>query len=73
MKNLTLMSKGRMQDKGAKVRKAMPFKVGLKLATQRCAQVAPRSGWRMPDKPNSEVERLVVTEELVDTCPHLPP
>lgn len=69
MKNLTLMSKGRMTDKGAKVRKAMPFKLGLKLATQRCVQMAPGSGWRMSGKSNSEVERLVVTEELVDTVP----
>lgn len=41
MKNLTLMSKVRMKDEGAKVRKAIPFKLGLKLATQRCAQAAP--------------------------------
>lgn len=33
MKNLTLMSKGRMKDKRAKIRKAMPFKLRLKLAT----------------------------------------
>lgn len=50
----------------------MPFKLGLKLATQRCAQAVLGPGWRMPGRPSSGVGRLAVTEEPWTLCPHIP-
>lgn len=55
MKNLTRISEGRIGLKELEKGKVMPFKLGLKLATQRCVQTGLGSGQRMPGRPALEL------------------